>query len=264
MTEYLFKKDIAQEMGLFKKINPDLNQAWANFHDSVFKDGALSKKDKELIALAGAHITRCPYCIRARVTLAKKHGATDEEVVEAIYVAIRFAMGAPFAYSSIAMEAYEAIEKGIPLTEGHFFKKDITHEITHFREASGGMSKPFMAFHEKVFADGALSKKMKRGLMGLACAHMTRCPYCIRGCVKDALSLGATKEELAEAINVGMVMSAGACYAHTGIAMETLENVKAREAEKAKAKASASGGGEAAIGVEIKAKPGDGDIDCGC
>jgi len=257
MTEYMFKKDITQDTGLFKKINPDLYGAWMSFHDSVFTDGALSKKEKELIAIAGAHITRCPYCTRARVTVSKNHGATDEEIVEAIYVAMRFAMGAPFAYSSIAMEAYEAIEKGVPLTEGHFFKKDITHEITHFREASGVMSKPFMAFHEKVFADGALSKKMKRGLMGLACAQMTRCPYCIRGCVKDALSLGATKQEMAEAINVAMVMAAGACYAHTGIAMETLGTIKTREAEKTKA----ASGREVMDNPAMKAKS---DIDCGC
>lgn len=261
MTEYMFKKDITQDIGLFKKINPDLYGAWMSFHDSVFTDGALSKKEKELIAVAGAHIIRCPYCTRARVTVSKKHGATDEEVVEAVYVAMRFAMGAPFAYSSIAMEAYEAIEKGVSLTEGHFFKKDITHEITHFREASGVVSKPFMAFHEKVFADGALSKKMKRGLMGLACAHMTRCPYCIRGCVKDALSLGATKQEMAEAINVAMVMAAGACYAHTGIAMETLGTIKAKEGEKVKSASDTSGGREATAIPEIKAKS---DIDCGC
>ncbi|MGE5445050.1 MAG: carboxymuconolactone decarboxylase family protein [Ignavibacteriales bacterium] len=261
MTEYMFKKDITQDIGLFKKMNTDLYQAWMSFHDSVFTDGALSKKEKELIAVAGAHITRCPYCTRARVNMSKKHGATDEEIVEAVYVAMRFAMGAPFAYSSIAMEAYEAIEKGIPLTEGHFFKKDITHEIAHFRESSGTLSKPFMAFHEKVFADGALSKKMKRGLMGLACAHMTRCPYCIRGCVKDALSLGATKQEMAEAINVAMIMAAGACYAHTSIAMETLGATKAREEERVKAASGTSGGGEVTASPEMKAKP---NIDCGC
>jgi AhpD family alkylhydroperoxidase len=235
MTEYLFKKDITQEIGLFKKINPDLYKAWMDYHNSVFSDGALSKKDKELIAVACGHITRCPYCIRGRVMSAKKTGSTDEEIVEAIYVAMRFAMGAPYAYSSIAFEAYDAIQKGIPLTEGHFFKKDITHEIKHFGEASGNISKPFMEFHNKVFADGALSKKMKRGLIGLACAQMTRCPYCIRGCVKDALSFGVTKEEMAEAINVAMVMAAGACYAHTGIAMGTLADIKDREEEKAKA-----------------------------
>ncbi len=234
MTDSLFKKDISQDMGLLKKINPDLNKAWMDYHNSVFADGALSRKEKELIALAGGHITRCPYCIRGRVMTAKKNGATDEEVVEAIYVAMRFAMGAPYAYSSIAFEAADAIEKEIPLTEGHFFKKDITHEINHFKEASGNLSKPFMEFHNKVFAEGALSKGMKRGLIGLACAHMTKCPYCIRGCVKDALTFGVTKEKMAEAINVAMVMSAGACYAHSGIAMDTLASINARDAEKSK------------------------------
>ncbi|HXG31431.1 MAG TPA: carboxymuconolactone decarboxylase family protein [Thermodesulfobacteriota bacterium] len=234
MTEYLFKKDISQDIGFLKKINPDLHQAWMDFHNSVFKDGALSRKEKEIIALAGAHITRCPYCIRGRVTTAKKTGATDEEIVEAIYVAMRFAMGAPYAYSSIAFEAADSIEKGIPLTEGHFFKKDITHEINHFREASGDLSRPFMEFHKRVFADGALSQKMKRGIIGLACAHMTRCPYCIRGCVKDAITFGVTKAQMAEAINVAMVMAAGACYAHTGIAMDTLASINAKEEERAK------------------------------
>jgi hypothetical protein len=55
--------------------------------------------------------------------------------------------------------------------------------------------------------------------------------------VKDALSFGIKKEQMAEAINVAMVMSAGACYAHTGIAMDTLANVNARAGEKAKAAA---------------------------
>ncbi|GIW48337.1 MAG: hypothetical protein KatS3mg078_2214 [Deltaproteobacteria bacterium] len=232
MADFFFKKDISQDINLLKNTNPELHQAWIDYHNSVFKDGALTKKEKELIAVAAAHITRCPYCIRGRVTTAKKSGATDEEIVEAIYVAMRFAMGAPYAYSSIAFEAYEAIEKGIPLTEGHFFKKDITHEINHFAKASGEISKHFMEFHKKVFSDGALSKKMKRGIIGLACAQLTRCPYCIRGCVKDALTFGVTKEQMAEAINVAMVMAAGACYAHTSIAMETLANINAREKTK--------------------------------
>ncbi|MGH7890600.1 MAG: carboxymuconolactone decarboxylase family protein, partial [Thermodesulfobacteriota bacterium] len=60
------------------------------------------------------------------------------------------------------------------------------------------------------------------------------CPYCIRGCVKDALTFGITKEKMAEAINVAMVMSAGACYAHAGIAMDTLASINARDAEKSK------------------------------
>jgi AhpD family alkylhydroperoxidase len=233
MSDFLFKSDISSDMALFKELNPDLHEVWMDFHNGVFKDGALSQKEKQLIAVAGAHITRCPYCIRGRVRLSKNLGATDQEIIEAIYVAMRFAMGGPYAYSSIAFEAHDALEHHIPLTEGHFFKKDITSEISEFSKSSGDNSSAFKNFTKKVFADGALSKDFKRGLVGLACGHMTKCPYCIRGCVKDARSGGITKEQMAEAINVAMVMSAGACFAHTSIAMDTLASMNAKDKARA-------------------------------
>lgn len=227
MSEYMLKSDIKADIMHLKEVNPDLYGAWMDFHNSVFKDGALSKKEKELIAVAAAHITRCTYCIRSRVTICKKHGASDEEITEAIYVAMRFAAGAPYAYSSMAYEAWDAIENEIPLTDGHFFKKNIAHEIKCFSDASGEIDPKFKEFTKKVFADGALTKNFKRGLVGLCCANMTRCPYCIRGCVKDAKAAGFSKEQIAEAINVGMVMSAGACYAHSSVAMDTLAKINA-------------------------------------
>ena len=232
MSEYMLKSDIKADIAHLKEVNPDLYGAWMDYHNSVFKDGALTKKEKELIAVAGAHITRCSYCIRSRVKISKKLGSSEEQITEAIYVAMRFAMGAPFAYSSIAYEAWDALENEIPLTEGHFFKKDILHEIKCFSDASGERDSKFKEFTKKVFAEGALTKNFKRGIVGLACAHMTRCPYCIRGCVKDAKAAGYSKEQIAEAINVGMVMSAGACYAHSSVAMETLTKVNEVEQKR--------------------------------
>ena len=232
MSEYMLKSDIKADIAHLKELNPDLYGSWMDYHNSVFKDGALTKKEKELIALAGAHITRCSYCIRSRANASKKHGASDEQIIEAIYVAMRFAMGAPFAYSSIAYEAWDALENDVPLTEGHFFKKNIAHEIKCFSDASGEMDPKFKEFTKKVFAEAALTKNFKRVLVGLACAHMTRCPYCIRGCVKDAKAAGYSKEQVAEAINVGMVMSAGACYAHSSVAMDTLAKINEQEQKK--------------------------------
>ena len=229
MAEYLFKDDISKDMALFNKINPELHQTWRTYHDGLFKDGALSRAEKELIAVAGAHITGCPYSIRSRVRSAKNSGATDEQIVESIYVSMRFAMGGPFAFSSIAFEAHDALDNDVPLTDGHFFKKNVLKEINEFHECSGDNSKAFKDFTKKVFTDGALKKDFKRGLIGLACAHMTKCPYCIRGCVKDARSAGYTKEQMAEAINVAMVMSAAASYAHTSVAMETISNLNKKE-----------------------------------
>ena len=51
MTEYLFKKDITQGVWSFKKINQSLYKAWMDYHNSVFADGALSRKDKELTSV---------------------------------------------------------------------------------------------------------------------------------------------------------------------------------------------------------------------
>ncbi|MDA2919047.1 carboxymuconolactone decarboxylase family protein [Desulfobacterota bacterium AH_259_B03_O07] len=231
MSEYMLKSDIKADIAHLKEIDPDLYGAWMDFHNSVFKDGALTKKEKELIAVAGAHITRCSYCIRSRVNISKKHGASDQEITEAIYVGMRFAMGAPYAYSSMAYEAWDALENDVPLTEGHFFKKNIAHEIKCFSDASGEIDGKFKEFTKKVFADGALTKNFKRGLLGLACAQMTRCPYCIRGCVKDARAADFSKEQIAEAINVSVVMAAGACYAHSSVAMDTLSKINS-EVEK--------------------------------
>lgn len=235
MSEYMYKSDIGKEMAYFKELNPELHGAWMDFHNGAFKDGALAQKEKQLIAIAGAHITGCPYCIRARVRISKGLGASDQEIIESIYVAMRFAMGAPYAYSSIAFEAHDALENNIPLTDGHFFKKDILKEVNEFHKCGGENSEAFKEFTKKVFAEGALGKDFKRGLMGLACAHMTKCPYCIRGCVKDARSAGITKEQMAEAIQVAMVMAAGSCFAHTSIAMETLAGLNEQKKSKAAA-----------------------------
>ncbi len=213
-------------MGKFKETNPEMFDSWMAYHDSVFTDGALSIKEKQLIAVAVAHITSCPYCIRSRVAASLKAGATDKEVVEVIYVAMRLAMGAPYAFSSIAFEAWDHIEQDVPLSEGHFFKKNIAHEINSFKEESGDIAAPFGNFNKKVFDDGALTRKFKRGIVALACGLTTKCPYCIRSCVKDGKADGVTSKQIAETVNVAMVMTAGACWAHSSIAMETIAKAK--------------------------------------
>ncbi len=226
MADSIYKNNIGPEMGKFKDANSELFNSWMAYHDSVFTDGALSVKEKQLVALAVAHITSCPYCIRSRAAASMKAGATEQEIVEVIYVAMRLAMGAPYAFSSIAFEAWDHLEAGVPLSEGHFFKKNIAHEISCFKEESGDIADQFGKFHKKTFEDGALTKKFKRGIVATACALVTKCPYCIRSCVKDGKADGVTSKEIAETINVAMVMAAGACWAHSSIAMEAVAAAK--------------------------------------
>lgn len=86
----------------------------------------------------------------------------------------------------------------------------------------------FMAFSKQVFADGALPAKTKQ-LIAVAVAHVTQCPYCIRGHTKAALGKGATPEELMEAIWVAAEMRAGGAYAHAAIALDTIQQANDQE-----------------------------------
>lgn len=84
--------------------------AWRNFSRTVFKAGALDEKTKQLIAVAVAHVTQCPYCIKAHTPQAMKKGATKEEIMEAIWVAAEMRAGAAYAHATIAMDAMEKAE----------------------------------------------------------------------------------------------------------------------------------------------------------
>lgn len=84
---------------------PEPLAAFKAFSDSVFADGALPRKTKELIAVAAAHITQCPYCIRGHTASALKSGATEQEIMEAIWVAAEMRAGAAYAHSTLAIEA---------------------------------------------------------------------------------------------------------------------------------------------------------------
>src|SRR5690554_140094 len=66
-------------------LEPEIMEAWNGFNKAVFKDGALDEKTKQLIAVAVAHTTQCPYCIRSHTKDAMRKGASKEEIMEAIW-----------------------------------------------------------------------------------------------------------------------------------------------------------------------------------
>jgi AhpD family alkylhydroperoxidase len=93
------------------------------------------------------------------------------------------------------------------------------------RELAPETETAFQAFSQKVFAEGALSAKNKQ-VIAVAVAHVTQCPYCIQGHTKAALRHGASREELMEAIWVAAEMRAGGAYAHSILAIETMEKAR--------------------------------------
>ncbi len=79
--------------------------AWRAFSRQAFADGALPSKTKELIAVAVAHVTQCPYCIRFHTKGARAKGASENEIMEAIWVAAEMRAGAAVAHSALAIDA---------------------------------------------------------------------------------------------------------------------------------------------------------------
>jgi len=91
-------------------------------------------------------------------------------------------------------------------------------------------AKAFKAFSQSVFAEGALPVKTKQ-LIAVAVAHVTQCPYCIRGHTSGALQNGATAEEIMEAIWVAAEMRAGGAYAHSVLALDTIAHAQSMKSE---------------------------------
>jgi AhpD family alkylhydroperoxidase len=87
------------------RLAPRPAAAFKAFSQSVFAPGMLSAKTKQLIAVAAAHVTQCPYCIRSHTGAALREGATAEEIMEAIWVATEMRAGAAYAHSVIALDA---------------------------------------------------------------------------------------------------------------------------------------------------------------
>jgi AhpD family alkylhydroperoxidase len=88
---------------------PAQANAFRAFSESVFAEGAIPAGTKQLIAVAVAHVTQCPYCIRSHTTAAMRHGATPEQIMEAIWVAAEMRAGAAFAHSTIALDTIAAL-----------------------------------------------------------------------------------------------------------------------------------------------------------
>ncbi len=89
---------------------PDVAAAFYNLQDSIiYKEGALSIKEKEFIALGIAVSMGCEYCVYAHTAGAMKSGATEEEILEAASVAIYMGGGPAFSNIKHVINALEAL-----------------------------------------------------------------------------------------------------------------------------------------------------------
>jgi AhpD family alkylhydroperoxidase len=72
-------------------------------------------------------------------------------------------------------------------------------------------------------------------VIAVAVAHVTQCPYCIKGHTKAALRAGATGQELMEAIWVAAEMRAGGAFAHSALTLATIDEEEAKRRGRSEA-----------------------------
>ncbi len=98
-------KSAQEEYKFMGNESKEVGQAMMNLHGAVIKDGAIDKKGKELIALGIAISQRCEGCILSHIQSLVRFGATLEEVVETVEVAILMGGGPSVTYGGKAIEA---------------------------------------------------------------------------------------------------------------------------------------------------------------
>lgn len=95
---YFLPEDLAK-FGSISEFEPNLAKKFFDWYGEVFKEGALTAREKSLIALAVAHTVQCPYCIDAYSKDGLEKGATEAQMMEAVHVAAAIRSGATLVNS---------------------------------------------------------------------------------------------------------------------------------------------------------------------
>lgn len=88
-------------MTWFSEKTPDAARAFSELRNSVYKEGALDLRTKELISVAASGLMRCERCTQIHAERAKKQGATDEMIAEAVACAMFVAAGSQLSWSEV-------------------------------------------------------------------------------------------------------------------------------------------------------------------
>lgn len=86
------------KFGSITELQPEMGKKFFDYYGEVFKDGALTAREKSLIALAVSHAVQCPYCIDAYSTDCLEKGADENQMMEAVHVAAAIKGGAALVH----------------------------------------------------------------------------------------------------------------------------------------------------------------------
>jgi AhpD family alkylhydroperoxidase len=104
-----YRQQLIAAVGGLAKLSPETVRGYSALSAAGAKTSHLDPKARELIALAVAVTLRCDGCITVHTAEARKHGASKEEIAEALGVAISVNAGAAIVYSARTLDAYEAL-----------------------------------------------------------------------------------------------------------------------------------------------------------
>jgi len=108
MKTYYDPSDL-KKFGNITDFQERLGKKFFEYYGAVFEEGALTKREKSLIALAVAHAIQCPYCIDAYTVDSLKKGADEEMMMEAIHVAAAIRGGASLVHGVQMMNKIDEI-----------------------------------------------------------------------------------------------------------------------------------------------------------
>lgn len=108
MATYYDPADLPK-FGNISQLQPELAEKFFDWYGAVFAEGALTQREKSLIALAVAHAVQCPYCIDAYTTDSLQKGANEQMMMEAVHVAAAIRGGASLVHGVQMMNKVSAV-----------------------------------------------------------------------------------------------------------------------------------------------------------
>ena len=106
MKTYYDPEDL-KKFGKISEFQPELGKKFFDYYGSVFEEGALTAREKSLIALAVAHAIQCLYCIDAYTVDTMEKGCDEEELMEAVHVVGAIRGGASLVHAVQMMNKYK-------------------------------------------------------------------------------------------------------------------------------------------------------------
>ena len=107
-STYYDPKDL-KNFGKISDWDAELGKAFFDYYGKVFAEGALTAREKSLIALAVSHAIQCPYCIDAYTQDTMAKGCDVEQMMEAIHVASAIRGGASLVHGTQMMAKFKEI-----------------------------------------------------------------------------------------------------------------------------------------------------------